>query len=90
MSLVFLNFMSLPLFRLQLPEGSSELPGPTIWVPHPRHVFLVASGVRPTDGRLCFERARLQSCRKRPKTSWALAPEGSFLYEFNPFTDIGK
>jgi len=25
-----------------------------------------------------------------PKTSWALAPEGSFFYEFNPFTGIGK
>jgi hypothetical protein len=43
------------------------------------------SGVRHTDGRLCFERARLQSCRKRTKMSWALAPEGGLSYEFNPF-----
>jgi hypothetical protein len=37
-----------------------------------------ASGARHTDGRLCFERARLQSCRKWPQISRALAPEGRF------------
>jgi len=25
-----------------------------------------------------------------PKMKWALAPEGSFFYEFIPFVDIGK
>ena len=48
------------------------------------------SGVRHTDGRLCFERARLQSCHKWRKTSRALAPEGSLFCEFRPSAGIGK
>jgi hypothetical protein len=48
------------------------------------------SGVHHTDGHLCFERARLQSCRKRHKMSWALAPEGMLFYEFIPFEGLGK
>ena len=46
--------------------------GEDICVIIPPHVTAVPSVVRHTDGHLCFERARLQSCRKRPKMNWAL------------------
>jgi hypothetical protein len=39
-------------------EGWMELFGLPTW--------FMPGAVRHTDGRLCFERARLQSCRKRP------------------------
>jgi hypothetical protein len=51
---------------------------------------LGASGVRHAEVRLCFERPRLQSCRKRPKMRWALAPEESRFHEFNPLAGLGK
>ena len=50
-----------------------------------RPARITPSGVRHTEVRLCFERARLQSCRKRHTMSWALAPEGSLFYESIPF-----
>ena len=51
---------------------------------------IITSGVRHIDGHLCFERARLQSCQKRPKMSWAIAPGGSLFYRFKPFAGNSK
>jgi hypothetical protein len=40
--------------------------------------------------RSCFERARLQLCRKRLKMSWTLAPGGGCIHEFSAFAGLGK